>query len=132
MAGGRHFRFKDLDVYQESLDHFLWTVEVTASIQWRYRRLVDQAVGSSLSTLGNVGEASGRRLKPAEAAQHYRYAQGSAHESAAYLDALAGVVEMDAEVYAHREQQLARIGAMLSRLIDHQHRRILSSTHPQK
>ena len=55
--------------------------------------------------------------------QHYRYAQGSVYESAAYLDALAALGAIDRKTHEEREEQLGRIAAMLTRLIQKQARR---------
>lgn len=123
MARTCRFSFKQLDVYEEALDHFRWTIAVVRRLPARYARISDQAVGASLSTIGNLGEASGRRLKPREASQHYRYAQGSTDESAAYLDALYSVAGLHYETYDRREEQLARIAARLTRMIELQNRR---------
>lgn len=114
------FEFKRLDVFDAAVDFFAWVVEVTATVPWRYRRVSDQLVGAAVSILGNLGESGGRRLMPGEASQHYRYAQGSTHECAAYLDALLCLERIDRTVYQEREHQLARIGSMLTNLIRRQ------------
>lgn len=122
MARIRKFDFKNLDVYDAAVDFFSWAADVTGRIPWRYRRVADQFIGAAASILGNLGESGGRRLMPAESSQHYRYAQGSTHECAAYLDALACMGTIDDDAYNHREDQLARIGSMITRLIDRQER----------
>ncbi|MDX1675020.1 MAG: four helix bundle protein [Longimicrobiales bacterium] len=117
------FDYKELDAYQATLDFFGWAVEVTGRVPWKFRAVGDQFIGASVSILGNIGEASGRRRRPAESSQHYRYAQGSTHECAAYLDALACMEVISETDRGDREAQLARIGAMITRLIDLQERR---------
>jgi len=123
MARITRFDFKKLDAYEAALDFFGWAVQVTGRISWRYRSVGDQFIRAAASILGNLGESGGRRRMPAESSQHYRYAQGSTHECAAYLDALVLMGTIDDDAYNDREAQLARIGSMITRLIDHQERR---------
>ncbi len=117
MAGEPRFDFKTLDVYRVALDHYAWVIAVTGRLPRHHGRLQDQLLGGSLSILGNIAEASGRRGRPAEVRQHYRYAQGSTHECAAYLDALRCVGAIDEATRDHRERKLADVGSMLTRLI---------------
>ena len=120
MARIYRFDFKRLDVYQAAVAYFAWTVQMVSQLPWRFKRLSDQMLGAALSMVGNLGESGGRTRKPREASQHFRYAQGSAHESAAYLDALAAVGLLSDEEYNQKEAELADIGAMLTRLIQYQ------------
>lgn len=60
---------------------------------------------------------------PKESRQHYRYALGSVHECAAYLDALIAIQVIKRDDYADCEDQLARLSAMITRLMAHQTRR---------
>ena len=87
---GREYRFefKRLDVYQVAVEHFRWTCDVVRRLPRGPFKVTDQAVGSSLSVMGNIGEANGRDRK---------------HNAA--------------------EERLARIGMMLTRLIQLQRRR---------
>jgi four helix bundle protein len=122
VARGHRFDFKRLDVYRAAVDYYGWTVEVTAGLSWRHRRLTDQTIGAALSAMGNIGEAAGRRGRPTEVRQFYRYAQGSVHESAAYLDALLRIGAIEPATHDQREEQLADIGSMLTRLIQRETR----------
>ena len=114
--GGR-FDFKRMDVYRAALRHYAWTVDVTGRLGWRHRRLADQMLGAALSIPGNIAEAAGRRGRPLDVRKFYRYAQGSTHESAAYLDALRAIGAIDDDTHAEREAALADIGSMLTRLM---------------
>ncbi len=123
MSRSSRFDFKRLDVYEAALDFFTWAAEVSGGISWRHRAVGDQLIKAANSILGNLGEASGRRSMPKESRQHYRYALGSDHECAAYLDALLALGVIDEEARDEREDQLARIGSMISRLMAHQSRK---------
>jgi four helix bundle protein len=83
----------------------------------------NQVVGASLSIMGNVAEANGREKEPGEVEQHCRYAQGSTFESAGYLDALSALEVIDDDEYNVQEEHLARIAAMLTRLMQSHRRR---------
>ena len=117
-----HFDFKRLDVYELALDFFVWAVQVTAKIPWRFRAVGDQFIRAAASILGNLGESSGRLGQPGESSQHFRYAQGSTHECAAYLDALLCIGVIDEDARQQREEQLARVGSMITRLMQRQER----------
>jgi hypothetical protein len=52
-----------------------------------------------------------------------RYAQGSTFESAGYLDALSALEVIDDDEYNVQEEHLARIAAMLTRLMQSHRRR---------
>jgi four helix bundle protein len=123
MAKEYRFNFKNLDVYQAAIDHFAWAVHVVADLRKAPFGIRDQILGAALSVPANVAEANGRDRKPGEAEQHYRYAQGSTYESAAFLDALAAMNAIDDDEYNLREQNLARIASMLHRLSRNQSRR---------
>jgi four helix bundle protein len=116
MAKRYRFRFKQLDVYQAAVDHFAWTVEVVGRMPRGPFKVVNQALGASLSIMGNVGEANGREKQPGEVEQHYRYAQGSTFESATHLDAFSALQVITDDEYNAAEGHLASIAAMLTRL----------------
>lgn len=111
------FNFKNLDVYQAAVDHFVWTVQVVAELPGAPFAIRSQFLRAALSIMANIGEANGRDKKPGETEQHYRYALGSAHECAAFLDALAALRSMSDGEYNQREEHLARIASMLVRLM---------------
>jgi four helix bundle protein len=116
MARVYRFDFKRLDVYQAALLHFGWCMEVAGRVPRDGKVLVWQMLRAALSLILNIGEAGGRR-RPGESAQYLRVAQGSAHECAALLDALAVAGVIDDDAYNAQEQLLARIGAMLTAMI---------------
>lgn len=111
MAKTYRFNFKRLDVYRAAVEHFGWVVEVVGGMPRAPFSLTNQFLGAPLSIMANIGEADGREKKPGETEQHYRYAQGSTYESAAYLDALSEMRAIDDAEYNLREENLARIEA---------------------
>ena len=123
MARDYQFGFKRLDVYRAAVEHFEWTCEVVTRMPKGPFRVTDQAVGASLSVMGNIGEAHGRESRAGEIEQHYRYAQGSTFECATHLDALSALGVISDEEYNAAEARLARIAMMLTRLIQKQRRR---------
>jgi four helix bundle protein len=114
------FNFKKLDVYAAAIDHFTWTVDVMARMPTAPFPIRNQVLAAALSVPANIAEANGRDRQPGEAEQHYRYAQGSTYESAAYLDALAALQAITDDEYNTREQELARMAAMITRLMRRQ------------
>lgn len=130
MGRAYRFEFKRLDVYQVAVEHFRWTCDVVRRLPRGPFKVTDQAIGASLSVMGNIGEANGRDRKPGEVEQHYRYAQGSTIESATHLDAFSGLGVIPEEEYNVAEERLARIGMMLTRLI-HKQRRRRAPTRPK-
>ncbi|HUG40800.1 MAG TPA: four helix bundle protein [Longimicrobiales bacterium] len=123
MAKRYRFSFKRLDVYRAAVEHFDWTARVVARMPKGPFKVIDQAVGASLSVMGNIGEAHGRDAKAGEIEQHYRYAQGSTFESATHLDAFSALGVITDEEYNAEEDRLARIAMMLTRLMQKQRRR---------
>ena len=123
MAKVYRFNFKKLDVYRAAVEHFAWAVRVVADLPRAPFALTNQFLGAPLSIIANIGEANGRDLRAGESEQHYRYAQGSTYESAAYLDSLAAMGAIDDDEYNIREENLSRIASMLTRLMQKQARR---------
>ncbi|MBW3555233.1 MAG: four helix bundle protein [Gemmatimonadetes bacterium] len=117
------FGFKRLDVYRAAVEHFEWTCTVVQRMPKGPWKVTDQAVGAALSVMGNIGEAHGRDARAGEIEQHYRYAQGSAFESATHLDAFAALGAISDEEYNREEDRLTRIAMMLTRLMQKQRRR---------
>ena len=123
MAKRYRFLFKRLDVYRAAVEHFEWTCHVVERMPKGPFRVIDQAIGAALSIMGNTGEAQGRVAKPGEIEQHYRYALGSTFEAATHLDAFSALGVIDDAEYDAAEERLARIGMMLTRLMQKQRRR---------
>lgn len=117
------FGFKRLDVYVAAVEHFQWTCEAVTRMPKGPFKVIDQTIGASLSIMGNIGEAHGREARPGEIEQHYRYALGSTFECATHLDALSALGVIDDDGYNAEEDRLARIGMMLTRLMQKQRRR---------
>jgi four helix bundle protein len=122
MAKRYRFSFKRLDVYRAAVEHVDWTCRVVQRLPKGPFVMVNQAVSASLSAVGNIAEASGPQKRPGEVEQHLRNAQGSTFESAAHLDAFASFGVIDDDEYNAEEERLARIGAMLTRLMQRQRR----------
>ena len=114
------FAFKRLDVYRLAVEHFQWTCAVVDRMPKGPFVVVRQAVGASLSIMGNIGEGTGRSRKYGEVEQHFRYAQGSTFEAATHLDAFRALKVIDAGEYDAAEQRLARIAAMITALMRRQ------------
>lgn len=131
MSRHHRFRFKGLDVYQGAMEHFAWAADVVGRMRKGPFVITDQILSASLSIAGNIGEANGREKKWGEVELHYRYAQGSVFEAATHLDALMALgVITDAE-YNDAEDRLARISAMLTRLLQAQRRRRTANARPK-
>lgn len=81
-VGSFSFDFKRLDVYRAALEYFRWAAATAARIPRDRRYIADQFMRAALSIVLNIAEGAGRR-SPGEKGKHYRYAGGSAAESAA-------------------------------------------------
>jgi four helix bundle protein len=115
------FDHEKLDVYSVELGFIAWiaafVVDASKSSAQHRRELIEQLDRASLSTLLNTAEGNGKR-QGRQRAKFFDDARGSALECAACLDATVakGLVSAD-RVYPGK-QMLARVVAMLSRLID--------------
>lgn len=126
------FAFKQLDVYAAAVEHFRWCVTTIAGMSHPPFMVTDRVLRASLSTMASIGEASGRWKRPGESEQHYRYAQASTYESAAFLDVLASMGAVDDDhVYNAREQHLARMAKMLTPLMHGSARRRSRTSFPR-
>ena len=123
MAKTYRFAFKNLDVYRLAVEHFDWTCQVLDRIPNAPFKLSNQAIGASLSIMGNLGEANGRDVQPKEVVQSYRYAQGETFESATHLDAFSSLGAISDDEYNAEEERLARIAAMVAKLMERQRRK---------
>jgi four helix bundle protein len=109
------FEFKRLVVYQVALRYFGWAVRVAARMPRPLKYLADQFVRASLSIMLNIAEAAGL-WSPGNKRKHYEYARGSTFESAALLDALRASGVITEDEFETKEEELAEIGARLTRL----------------
>ncbi len=132
MEDGNEFRFKRLDVYRLAAEHFEWICEVVRRMPRGPFKVTEQALGASLSIMGNLGEANGRDRQPREVQQHYRYALSSTFEAATHLDALAALGVIDDAEREAAEERLSRIAAMIRRLAQRQRRKARGAKRPRK
>ena len=115
------FDYEKLDVYRVELAFIAWIADflgdvAQSSVQCR-RELIEQLDRASLSVLLNTAEGNGKR-QGRQRAKFFDDARGSAFECAACLDA--SVAKRFASVDRVRpgKEMLARVVAMLTRLID--------------
>ena len=100
---------------------FGWLAEflgdVTGSSTQHRRELIEQLDRASLSMLLNTAEGNGKRYGR-HRAKLFDDARGSAFECAACLDASVAKRIVSADRIRTRKEMLARVVAMLTRLID--------------
>ncbi|MEJ2677837.1 MAG: four helix bundle protein [Gemmatimonadota bacterium] len=124
---GVRFGFKRLDVYQAALVFWQWALRVATRIPRNRFFVTDQFLRAALSISLNIAESAGNKT-PAEAANHCRHAAGSTTECAALLDSLLAMKVIDEKEYDEQEERLARIAAMLTRLLQRHERRSRNRT----
>ncbi|MEJ2679332.1 MAG: four helix bundle protein [Gemmatimonadota bacterium] len=127
MAGRVFFDFKNLDVYRAAVDFYALACALAARIPRNRFFVTDQFLRAALSILLNTGEGAGP-LTPAQKADHFRRAHGSATECAAILDALVVMKVITVAECERHEQLLARIAAMLTKLAQLHGRRSRTKT----
>ncbi len=115
------FDHEKLDVYQIELAFMAWIADFLddasrSSTQHR-RELIEQLDGASLSVLLNTAEGNGKR-QGRQRAKFFDEARGSAFECAACLDASVAKRLVPADRVRPGKEMLARVVAMLTRLID--------------
>jgi four helix bundle protein len=118
------FDHEKLDVYQLELQFIRWLTVLISEIKTNARKthtiiaeVCDQLDRGSLSSLLNTAEGNGKRQLPVRA-KYFDDARGSAAECAACLDALVAKEACTAERVQEGKQMLARIVAMLTKLVD--------------
>jgi four helix bundle protein len=115
------FDHEKLDVYCVELGFVAWIaafLDDASKSAGRYRReLIEQLDRASLSVLLNTAEGNGKR-QGRHRAKFFDDARGSALECAACLDAAVAKGLVPADCICPGKQMLARVVAMLSRLID--------------
>lgn len=77
--------------------------------------LSSQFVRAALSIMLNIAEAAGMWTR-GNKRKHYEYARGSTFETAALLGALPVTDVITREEFDEREEELAEVGARLTRL----------------
>ena len=110
------FQFKRMIVYQAALRFFGWGMSIIDRIPEKRFFLLNQFARAALSIMLNIAEGSGL-WRLGNKRKHYEYARGSTFESAAILDALRITGVISDEEFDRQEEELANIGAMLTRLI---------------
>lgn len=113
--GRVRFEFKKLVVYQVALRFFAWAIEVSERLPKSRLVLIDQFVRAALSIVLNTAEAAGL-WRLGNKRKHYEYARGSTFEAAAMLDVLLVTKAITREEFDEREEELAEVGARLTRL----------------
>jgi four helix bundle protein len=115
------FEYEKLDVYRVELAFIAWIADflgdvAQSSVQYR-RELIEQLDRASLSVLLNTAEGNGKR-QGHQRAKFFDDARGSAFECAACLDASVAERFVSADRVEPGKEMLARVVAMLTRLID--------------
>ena len=115
------FDHEKLDVYGVELEFVAWTTDSFAdasrSPALHKREILDQLDRASLSALLNTAEGNGKR-PGRRRARSFDDARGSAIECAACLDASVAKRIASEDRIRRGKETLARIVAMLTRLID--------------
>ncbi|MBX3025415.1 four helix bundle protein [bacterium] len=107
---------EQLDVYQVSLDFAAWSYELAKRLRNADRHARDQLLRASQSIPLNIAEGCGK-LPSAERRRFLQIAGGSTRECAAILDVLHRCAVISQTEWRTGKQMLARIVAMLTRLI---------------
>jgi four helix bundle protein len=110
------FDHENLDVYQFALEFVVTANEAVSHLPTGRGYLGDQLNRAALSIVLNIAEGAGEFSKP-EKARFYRMAKRSATECAAVLDACRVLGLVPDKPLAVGREQLLRVSAMLTRLI---------------
>ena len=114
MAAER-FAFKKLEVYRLALDFYRWVLGVSSGLAKTDVPLADQLRRQAQSIVHNTAEGAGH-WRPGNKRKYYGIARASTFEAAAALDLLRIRQVITDEEFDEREEQLAGIGARLTRL----------------
>jgi four helix bundle protein len=116
------FDHEKLDVYCVELGFIAWITDflddISRSSTQRRRELIQQLDRASLSVLLNTAEGNGKR-QGRQRAKFFDDARGSAFECVACLDASVAKRFVSADRVRPGKEMIARVVAMLTRLIDH-------------
>ena len=113
--GGQRFEFKRLEAYRVALSFYGWALVIAARLERTDPGLGDQLLRAARSTVLNTAEAAGS-WRPGNKRQHYAIARASTFETAAALDLLLIGKHISREAFDEREEELAEVGARLTRL----------------
>jgi four helix bundle protein len=106
-----------LDVYRTALDFAAWAYGVCRDLKGINRHDRDQLLRASQSIGLNIAEGCGK-IPPADRGRFLQIAAGSARECGAILDILNRCDVIETEAVATGKNQLVRIVAMLTRMIE--------------
>ena len=109
------FAFKELEVYQAALVYYGWVLGVSSRVAKTDLPLADQVRRQSQSIVHNTAEGAGH-WQAGNKRRYYGIARASTFEAAAALDLLRIGGLITQEELDEREQQLAEVGAALTRL----------------
>lgn len=115
MARDERFAFKKLDVYRAALDYYGWALGVARRVERTDLPLADQVRRQAQSIVHNTAEGAGH-WKPGNKRKYYGIARASTFEAVAALDLLLVGKHIGSEEHDEREEQLAGVGARLTRL----------------
>jgi four helix bundle protein len=110
------FDHERLDVYRLAVEHLVHAARIARRIPPHDGFLRQQLLRASTSICFNLAEGSGE-LSAGDKVRFYRMARRSASEAAAIYDALAALGIIENARTREPKQQLSRICAMLTRLI---------------
>ncbi|MDX1675636.1 MAG: four helix bundle protein [Longimicrobiales bacterium] len=114
-ARDERFAFKKLEVYRAAVGYYGWVLGVVDEAEKVDLPLADQARRQAQSIVHNTAEGAGH-WQPGNKRKYYGIARASTFEAAAALDLLRVRGFITAEEFDEREQELAAIGASLTRL----------------
>ena len=114
-ARDERFAFKKLDVYRAALGYYGWVLGVADRAEKVDLPLADQVRRQAQSIVHNTAEGAGH-WQAGNKRKYYGIARASTFEAAAALDLLRIRGFITAEAFNEQEQQLATIGAALTRL----------------
>lgn len=109
------FAFKKLGVYRVALGYYGWVLGVANRAEKVDLPLADQARRQAQSIVHNTAEGAGH-WRPGNKRKYYGIARASTFEAAAALDLLRLRGFITTEEFNEWEQELATIGAGLTRL----------------
>ena len=110
-----------LDVYRVALRAHKNGIRLTRSVPSGFRSDVDQLRRATSSVVRNIAEGAGRWTGPDKAAR-FTVARGEAAEASACVDILLVSEVVEANMAAALSDDLDRVGAMLTRLIQRSRR----------
>ena len=112
---GERFAFKKLDVYRAALGYYGWVLGVASRVKKVDLPLADQVRRQAQSIVHNTAEGAGH-WQTGNKRKYYGIARASTFEAAGALDLLRIRGFITAEEFDEWEQELATIGASLTRL----------------